>query len=161
MLFNYAFLPKIFKMKIYTLFLVVLMFVACNNVSEKGKEHEISTDDVSVGNKDNLPILAFDEEEHDFGKIVQGEKISYEFKFTNKGKSNLVISSAAASCGCTVADFPKQPIKPGESSKIKVEFNSENKAGHVEKTITVVSNSEPNTAILRIKTDIVTPQNQQ
>jgi major membrane immunogen (membrane-anchored lipoprotein) len=134
----------------------LLLSVSCNNNSTEQKEP--SSNEINVGNKDELPIIDFEEMEHDFGKIVQGEKVKYDFKFTNVGKGNLIISSAAASCGCTVADFPKEPIPPGKYGKISVEFNSEGKSGYVEKTITVVTNCEPNTIILKIKTDIVEPQ---
>ncbi|MEW6773172.1 MAG: DUF1573 domain-containing protein [Bacteroidota bacterium] len=137
---------------------VVLPFLISCSDNNSSENKELSGNEVNVGNKDELPIIDFEEEEHDFGKIVQGEKVSYNFKFTNVGKSNLVISSAAASCGCTVADFPKEPIPPGKSGKITVEFNSEGKSGYTEKTITVVTNCEPNTKILKIKVDIVEPQ---
>lgn len=144
-----------------TLFLLVIsalsLLNACSDDKKNDENNQLSTNDVSIGNKDELPVIDFEEEEHDFGKIVQGEKVSYDFKFTNVGKGNLVISSAAASCGCTVADFPKEPIPPGKSGKITVEFNSEGKSGYTEKTITVVTNAEPNTKILKIKVDIVEP----
>lgn len=142
---------------IITSAIVLPFLISCSN-NNSSENKELSGNEVNVGNKDELPIIDFEEEEHDFGKIVQGEKVSYDFKFTNVGKSNLVISSAAASCGCTVADFPKEPIPPGKSGKITVEFNSEGKSGYTEKTITVVTNCEPNTKILKIKVDIVEPQ---
>lgn len=136
------------------IYLITLISACSNNQSPSS---EPTTNDIQIGNKNQLPIIDFEEEEHDFGKIIQGEKLRYDFKFTNVGKGNLVISSAAASCGCTVADFPKEPIPPGKTSKITVEFNSEGKSGYIEKTITVVTNSEPNTQILKIKADIVEP----
>lgn len=133
-----------------------LTLTSCN--SDKQNNKELSTSEVTIGNTDELPIIDFEEEAHNFGKIVQGEKVSYDFKFTNVGKSNLVISNASASCGCTIADFPKEPIPPGKSGKITVEFNSEGKSGYTEKTLTVVTNCEPNTKILKIMVDIVEPQ---
>lgn len=142
-----------------TSLILSLSFFSCTN-SENANNNNLSSNDVNIGNKDELPIIDFEEAEHDFGKIVQGEKVSYDFKFTNVGKSNLVISNAAASCGCTVADFPKEPIPPGKTGKITVEFNSEGKSGYTEKTITVVTNCEPNTIILKIKVDIVEPTKQ-
>lgn len=145
---------------IITSAIVLPFLISCSN-NNSSENKELSGNEVNVGNKDELPIIDFEEEEHDFGKIVQGEKVSYDFKFTNVGKSNLVISSAAASCGCTVADFPKEPIPPGKSGKITVEFNSEGKSGYTEKTITVVTNCEPNTKILKIKVDIVEPQSKK
>ncbi|GIV27879.1 MAG: hypothetical protein KatS3mg027_1693 [Bacteroidia bacterium] len=137
-----------------------LIFASCSQNTDNSSNQEPSSNEINVGNKNELPIIDFEEEEHDFGKIVQGEKVTYDFKFTNVGKSNLVISNAAASCGCTVADFPKEPIPPGKSGKITVEFNSEGKSGYTEKTITVVTNCEPNTKILKIKVDIVEPTKQ-
>lgn len=134
---------------------LITLFSACSN--NQPSPSEPSASEVQIGNKNELPIIDFEEEEHDFGKIVQGEKVSYDFKFTNVGKGNLVISNAAASCGCTVADFPKEPIPPGKTGKITVEFNSEGKSGYTEKTITVVTNCEPNTKILKVKVDIVEP----
>lgn len=134
---------------------LITLISACSN--NQSPPSELTTNDIQIGNKNQLPIIDFEEEEHDFGKIIQGEKLRYDFKFTNVGKGNLVISNAAASCGCTVADFPKEPIPPGKTGKITVEFNSEGRSGYIEKTITVVTNSEPNTKILRIKADIVEP----
>ncbi|MCX7728589.1 MAG: DUF1573 domain-containing protein [Bacteroidia bacterium] len=145
------------KQNIYIIcFFCLLIFVACNSSTHSSSEP--SSNEVSIGNQSELPIIDFEEEEHDFGKIVQGEKVQYDFTFKNVGKGNLIISNAAASCGCTIADFPKEPIPPNQSGKIKVEFNSEGKSGYVEKTITVVTNCEPNTKILKIKVDIVEPQ---
>lgn len=134
-----------------------LLLSACS--SNNG---EISTDLVNnpnsaTGNNDmgNLPVFTFNSEEHDFGRISEGEKVSYTFKFKNTGKSDLIISSAKATCGCTVADYPKTPVKPGEESGIAVSFNSEGKKGIQNKTITLVANTQPNTKVLTIKAEIV------
>ena len=105
-----------------------------------------------------IDTLFFEEEEHDFGRITQGEKVSYAFKFKNTGKSNLLIASAAGSCGCTVPEYPKEPILPGQEAKINVVFSSEGKSGIQEKTITIVTNCEPSTKIIKIKTNIIVPE---
>ncbi|MEO8211291.1 MAG: DUF1573 domain-containing protein [bacterium] len=106
--------------------------------------------------KDNFPILQFEEERHDFGIIEQGEKISFAFKFKNVGKGDLVIRAAQASCGCTVPEYPKEPVKPGDSGVINVTFNSEGKEGMQEKTVTIISNTVPNNYILTITGNIKT-----
>jgi hypothetical protein len=103
----------------------------------------------------DLPEITFETKEHDFGRITQGERVRYEFAFTNTGRSNLIISDARGSCGCTVPDWPKKPVLPGEKGVIKVEFNSEGKSGLQEKTITIVTNCEPATRVIRIKANIV------
>ena len=145
----------------FTAVLLVLL-ASCNG--DKKDKNGISTNDVSNtaspdgGDKSNLPDIKFEEEEHDFGRITQGEKVSFAFKFTNTGKSNLLITSAAGSCGCTVPEWPKEPILPGKEGKINVIFSSEGKSGIQEKSINIVTNCEPSTKVVKIKTDIIVPE---
>lgn len=110
-----------------------------------------------TADKSMLPVIKFTESEFNYGKIIQGEKVSHTFNFTNEGKSNLVIVSAKASCGCTVASPPKDPIPPGGTGKIDVVFDSNGKSGLVSKSITVLTNCEPNTAILTIAGEVIVP----
>ena len=104
----------------------------------------------SKNSKDIVPVFQFDNESHDFGTIKGGEKISFAFRFKNVGRGDLVIRAAQGSCGCTVPEYPKEPVKPGDGGIINVTFNSEGKEGHQEKTITVISNTMPNTHVLTI-----------
>lgn len=113
----------------------------------------------SAGNsKDNLPAYTFDVPEHDFGTISQGEVVSYAFHFKNSGKGDLVIRSASGSCGCTVPEWPKDPIKPGEDGNINVTFNSEGKEGQQYKTVTLIANTVPNTYTIAIKANVIKPE---
>lgn len=105
----------------------------------------------------NAPVMTFENEMYDFGKIIQGEKVTHTFTFTNTGKSELLISAANASCGCTVPTFSKTPVKPGEKGKIDVVFDSEGKKGQVSKKVTVLSNSIPNYKSLTITGEIIIP----
>ncbi len=145
-------------MKKIAVFLLSATFFACSNQEQNDK---LSTDEVSVGasanssEKGNLPEIKFTEEVFDFGRITQGERVSHAFVFKNTGNKNLIISGASGSCGCTVPEWPKEPIKPGAEGKINVVFNSEGKSGLQEKTITIVTNCEPATRIVRIKTEII------
>ena len=100
--------------------------------------------------------LVFVDYEHDFGKVEEGEKVSYVFRFENKGTANLVIKSASATCGCTVPRFDKRPVKPGESGMLEVVFNTAGREGRQTKMITVVSNSSKPEMLLRISAEIVT-----
>ena len=104
--------------------------------------------------KNHVPEFKFDTDTHDFGNIIQGEIISYAFRFKNTGNGDLVIRAAQGSCGCTVPEFPKEAIKPGNGGIINVTFNSEGKEGFQEKTVTVISNTMPNTHVLTIKGNI-------
>lgn len=106
----------------------------------------------------SAPVMTFNEEKHDFGKITQGEKVSYSFVFKNTGGSDLVISSAQGSCGCTVPSYPQVPVKAGETSKIDVLFNSEGKSGLQQKTITLITNCNPSTKVLTISSTIIVPE---
>ncbi|MGE5383399.1 MAG: DUF1573 domain-containing protein [Omnitrophica WOR_2 bacterium] len=106
----------------------------------------------------DLAAIEFEKDFYDFGRIIQGEKVSYSFNFKNTGKEDLIISRVTTSCGCTVGDFPRVPIKPGESGKVEVKFDSENRRGFQNKTITVLSNAQPSVTLLHIKAQVVLPE---
>ncbi|MGB3947298.1 MAG: DUF1573 domain-containing protein [Bacteroidia bacterium] len=141
-------------------------FVACTNETTKEEQEKISTDVINVpataaGESVKLgsaPQITFAEEKHNFGRITQGEKVEYSFTFKNTGGSELVISNAQGSCGCTVPTYPKGPVKPGEQSKIDVVFDSEGKSGLVEKTVTINTNCNPSTTVLTISATIDVPE---
>lgn len=97
-----------------------------------------------------VPEFTFEKEAHDFGTIVQGEKVAYSFKFKNTGKGDLIITSAKGSCGCTIPEYPQEPIAPGEEGIIDVVFNSEGKEGQQNKKVTIIANTVPNTKVLAI-----------
>lgn len=96
----------------------------------------------------------FEETTYDFGTIKQGEVVKYEFSFKNVGKTPLIITSATATCGCTVPEYPVQPIKPGESGVIKVVFNSTGKIDKQDKIVTFISNANPEMEKLHLIGDV-------
>jgi hypothetical protein len=100
------------------------------------------------------PVITFAEKSHDFGKINQGDVVEYTFKFKNTGNQPLVLSNVSATCGCTVPEWPKEPIAPGKSGSIKATFNSAGKLGQQNKVITVESNATNSPAQVSIITDI-------
>ena len=100
------------------------------------------------------PVMTFEKKEHDFGIIKADSKVDYTFKFKNTGKEDLVISNAQGSCGCTIPEYPKEAIKPGESGKIKVSFNSAGKSGNQQKSVTITANTEVEKELLTIKAQI-------
>ena len=95
-------------------------------------------------------ILSFESEVIDYGTIVQNENGLRAFKFTNTGKAAVVISKVKSSCGCTVASKPDQPILPGESAQIEVNYDTK-RIGTFSKSITVLSNARESSMILKIK----------
>lgn len=141
----------------------VLIFASCkNNKSNDLPDNAINPDVMnnpatasSGSQKDNVPVYKFLTDEHDFGTITEGEKVSFAFQFTNVGKGDLLIRSANGSCGCTVPEFPKGLIKPGESGRINVTFNSEGKSGEQRKTVTLIANTIPANYVLTIKGNVI------
>jgi len=99
--------------------------------------------------------MTFENQKHDFGTITQGDKVTYDFKFTNTGGSDLVITNAKGSCGCTVPEYPKDPIAPGEEGVIKVSFDSKGKIGDTSKSVTLLCNVKEGAKILYIKSNIL------
>lgn len=100
------------------------------------------------------PIMKFTDTLHNFGNIHEGEVVSYDFAFTNAGKSPLIISSASGSCGCTVPEYPKEPIAPGQAGTLKVTFNSNGKGGHQEKSVTLITNTLQGRQMLFIQAEV-------
>lgn len=98
--------------------------------------------------------IKFDEMSYDWGKIKEGEKMTHIFKFKNTGNNDLIISDARGSCGCTVPEWPKEPIKAGKSGEIKVVFDSDHKSGTQSKTVTITANTEPSNVVLMIKGNV-------
>ena len=124
---------------------------ACNNQKQPVETTAIAEgQETAVVDTANAPVFKFEKEVYDFGRVNEGDKVSYEFKFKNVGKSPLIISSASASCGCTVPDYPKAPIAPGGEGVISVVFNSEGRPGMQNKIVTVTANTIPQYTELNI-----------
>ena len=103
----------------------------------------------------DMPIMTFVEEQHHFGKIKDGDKVSHSFEFTNTGKSDLIITNVRASCGCTVPTYTEKPVKPGEKGYIDVSFNSKGKVGNPKKSVTISANTVPATKVIYIMAEVV------
>lgn len=103
------------------------------------------------------PKLTLDKEVHDYGKIKKGANGDCFFTITNSGTEPLIISNAKGSCGCTVPDWPREPIAPGESAKMKVTYAT-NRVGPINKSVTITSNSvDGKVKMVRIKGEVLKP----
>lgn len=164
--------------------MAMLGFTACDNAASKIRESEgeastsaANTNDAAANNAaanfqanqnnqqievdpENAPEFSFESESHDFGVINEGKLAKTDFTFTNTGKTPLIITNASGSCGCTVPQWPREPIAPGETGTIHVEFNSDGKPGNQTKQVTLTANTVPNKKILRISAQ-VTPKPKQ
>ena len=105
----------------------------------------------------NAPDFKFEIETFDFGTIKQGDKVTHDFDFLNTGKEPLIITEAHGSCGCTVPQWPKEPVAKGAKSTIHVEFNSTGKMGMQDKTVTITSNSKSGQKVLHLKGNVEAP----
>ena len=88
---------------------------------------------------------------HEFGRKTEGDTVEHTFHFTNMGEEDLLINNVLVDCGCTVPEFPKEAISPGQASSISVTFNTKGKMGMQERIITILTNGEPKSKIVRLK----------
>ncbi len=136
--------------------------VAANNNDHSGHNHDAGNSSplqITPENNPSKPALppttiSFSKSEHDFGKVNQDTKNEYTFEFTNTGNEPLLISDAKGSCGCTVPDYPREPIAPGETGKIGVAYSPGKQKGSQQKTVTLTANTTPTTTQLIIKADV-------
>jgi hypothetical protein len=135
--------------------LVVLAFFVFACSSENGERVEterstrldefirIPTDDEGNVDPEKLPRIEFAEDHYKYDTLQEGERVEHSFTFTNTGSSSLLIASVKSSCGCTVADYPKDPVAPGEKGEILATYNSTDKKGPQINEITIYSNAYP------------------
>ncbi len=152
-----------FKNIIFFLFAFVIITVmgSCKQKNTKDIPGSIVHNPVSADgkiDKDQLPVIQFKDTIHDFGTVIQGEKVSFDFRFTNTGKTELLIAKVSASCGCTGTKYPSKPVKPGEESYITITFDSEGRQGYQYKSAHVITNTQPNMTKLMIKSKVVRPE---
>lgn len=139
---------------------VVALFVmtSCGEKQQGGLSTDLVNNPRSATEtSDKQAVITFDKEEHDFGSLLQGEVVTYSFHFTNSGNAPLIISGVGSSCGCTVGDYPREPIAPGKTGDIKVTYNSSGHHGFQSRVLTVMSNTNPAKTVLRIKGKVLTP----
>lgn len=156
------------KMSFMLLMTLVVITISCKkgeitpNTSEAATVVNPSVIDESVKPMPpadgKYPEITFVTKEHNFGEITQGDKVTYDFTFKNTGEGNLLISNARGSCGCTVPDYPKEIIKPGESNKIKVSFDSSHKHGENKKSVILICNTKEGKEELTIRATINVPE---
>lgn len=143
------------KRIIYTI-LVSLALLSCetkdNKINSSLVNNPVTADGIKKGT--TAPAIEFEKTEHDFGKILQGEQVTYTFKFKNVGNAPLIITDIEKTCGCTSPEFTKEPLKPGESGKITITYDSKGHKGFQNKRLIVKANTNPSETILRIKAQV-------
>lgn len=151
--------------------LVVAMMASCQNADDSVREEARTAVENAVqpaGQSAVQPAaqtaevptgptttMTFEETEFDFGTITEGEKVAHTYTFTNTGDEPLILSNAKGSCGCTVPEWPREPIAPGESSEVTVEFNSKNKRGKKNQKVTITANTNPPQTFIYLKGEVL------
>ena len=123
-----------------TILVISASLFSCDIRNKKNNPNSLANVDRPFTDTTSVQVI---DSTHDFGKVTEGTKVIYDYRFKNTGDKPLVISSASASCGCTVPEKPEEPIKPGETGTLKVVFNSGGHPGPAHKTINVISNAYP------------------
>jgi hypothetical protein len=101
------------------------------------------------------PVMVFDTLEHDFGTIIEGERVVCYFDYINGGGKELLITSVEASCGCTTPGWSSEPLKPGECESLELIFDATGRSGVQRKVVTVLSNASNQVVRLTIKANII------
>lgn len=139
--------------------------VACNEdgaaeaVRDEARAAVTTVDPVAPAAADAAPAvptgptteMTFAETEYDFGTVTEGEKVTHTYTFTNTGDEPLILSNARGSCGCTVPEWPREPIAPGGEGEVTVVFNSRGKGGDRNQRVTLTANTDPAQTFLSLK----------
>ena len=124
-----------------------------NPVSAQGVNSSVELPSFEVVSREE----GSDGKSYDFGVIIQGENVVHTFEIKNVSHTNLLITSASASCGCTVPTFSRDPILPGKTGKVEVAFSSSGRSGKQIKSIVLTTNAQPSTITLTIIANVVVP----
>jgi hypothetical protein len=131
--------------------LSVFAFSSCKDkASDKVKEENVATAASRDAESGKFPAIKFDETQFDFGTIDQGTHVEHVFKFKNTGEAPLMIVNAKSSCGCTIPEYTKAPVAPGDTGELLVKFNGSGR-NQVSKTVTLTTNTKEGTEKLMIK----------
>ncbi|MGF1557946.1 MAG: DUF1573 domain-containing protein [Flavobacteriaceae bacterium] len=112
---------------------------------------------MSLTAQDTSAKIEFNSDTVDYGEIQKGADGVRVFEFTNTGNAPLIISKVSSSCGCTIPKKPEEPILPGKTGEIQVKYDT-NRVGPIRKAITVISNADTPTIVLKIKGEIKAPE---
>jgi hypothetical protein len=149
------------KIIIVFAFLITAVFmISCGNGNAANKVNKVNLDNAKsrdIEIKKGVASISIDKNEFDFGTVKEGAIVETVFKVTNSGKTNLVITDAKVTCGCTVPVWPKEAIKPGETKDVKVRFNTSGKSNRQQKNITLITNTISGREILTLR-GMVTPK---
>jgi hypothetical protein len=139
--------------------LILLLSAAIISCDSRNKDKTVGgttvTPDTVISDSTTVQII---DSAYNYGKVTDGDKVEYNYRFKNTGTKPLIIVKASSTCGCTVPEKPEKPIMPGEIGFIKVVFDSKGKVGETHKAITVISNANPPFAELLLTGEVLPKQ---
>lgn len=121
---------------------ITLAFLAVSGTAMYAQTANSNSAPTQQPANDNAGKFSFKEESWNFGEVTEGPDITHEFEFSNVGKSPIFIRNASAGCGCTVADWPHEPVAPGATAKVKVTFHTKGRPGLASKVVTIDSDAQ-------------------
>lgn len=149
------------KNNLFLLIIIAFLYISCKNDSRGveeirggGPNSELIRNPATANMPTDTNMLArivFEQLEFDFGTVNEGAIVNHTFKFTNVGKVPLTILKCRSSCGCTIPEWPEEPIPPGGTAEITAKFNTEGKLKEQKKSITVTANTYPNESKVVLK----------
>jgi len=160
-------------MKTQLLVILTLTITACGSKKQPGQEQSVQEIKTAPGisnahiirspvsaqlpeDTTNVAKMTFSASTYDFGEVSEGTIVEHSFHFINTGKKPLLISNARSTCGCTVPQWPRDPVMPGESAVIEVKFNTSNKTAEQVKPVTITANTYPARNTVYLKGKVVT-----
>ncbi|MFW5757514.1 MAG: DUF1573 domain-containing protein [Bacteroidota bacterium] len=133
----------------------IFLVILSSGISSCNFSGNDSSENTNETRAETTPEISFEKNVHDFGKIISGERVAYGFKFSNTGNAPLLITGVRSGCGCTVGDYPEEPLLPGESGRIDVIFNSSGRTGAQSENVRVLTNATDRPINLRITAEAI------
>lgn len=139
-----------------------LWLMSCHSSKDAGSTKSFqSGNPISIamtGYPEQYPVFSVADTTFDFGNIQEGDTVQFNFRFKNTGSQPLIINGASSTCGCTIPDYPKKPIAPGQEGIVKVVFNSEGKMGKQFKPVFLEANTMPSHFVLSISGNVISKE---
>ena len=148
-------------MKRFLIPIFLLLFISSCGTKDNNISTDLVNNSASASSNENKKKkkITFEVTEHDFGKMIQGEQVSYTYKFKNTGNAPLIISGVEETCGGADTKFPRSPLKPGEEGYVSITYDSKGHKGFQNKRVIVKANTNPSETILKFKARVETIDN--
>jgi len=129
---------------------LILVLFSCSG-QNGSQEQGSGANEICSQNTQGESVMRFDTLMHDFGTIIEGERVVCYFDYRNEGEEDLLITGVEATCGCTTSNWSREPLKPGEHETLEIVFDASGRSGEQRKLVTVKSNASNQVVQLTIR----------